>query len=295
MDGTRWALAKHFVLQGAQLRLVLSTHPRLHFPNDTVLAVTRSALRPDHPLRALLAPHGRYTLGLHEGVIHHRRSVLHNSQRELYAAFPYTTEGQHRLFAAGHHGVPGRGDWAAYRFSDGLFGDHVPYGRFRRDWFELLARYADHALASVAPDDDAVRAWAGHVAAWIPGFPDGTAIGRPGVLVHTVASYLAAVSVYHSGDHHSYSAIPLCDMPWRLRAPPPSDADPGPYDPQALVTPEDRFRHHLCHVMFFAPQVVCSLRDVIPASHHAAMERLDARWAGSGFPSSGEIAASLQY
>jgi hypothetical protein len=294
-----WELAKYFVLQGAQLRLVVSAHPRLHFPNDAVLGVTRTALSQEHPLRRLLTPHGRYTLGLHEGVIHHRRSAIHNSQREWYAAFPFTTEGQHKLVASGHHGVAGHADWQPYRFSDGLFGEHVPYGRFRRDWFEEMSLYVDDALRHVRVDDT-LRAWADHLAGWVEGFPDASALATPGTLVRTVASYLAAVSVYHSGDHYSYSTIPLEEMPWRLRRPP---HDPGPWLPDELLSPEDTFRQVLCHAMFFRPWVVCSLREAAPELpearvfrvHLRRMDRLDARWEGSSFPPSREIAASLQY
>jgi hypothetical protein len=106
-EGDTWTLAKCFALQAAQVRLVCATHPRLHFPADAINAITRTALPEDHPVRRLIEPHTRFTLGLHEAVIHHRRSAMNNSQREMYNPFPYTTEGIHDLMGTGGRGVPG--------------------------------------------------------------------------------------------------------------------------------------------------------------------------------------------
>ena len=41
-DGAAWLLVRYFVLQGAQWHLPMHRHPRLHFPYDTINAVTRT-------------------------------------------------------------------------------------------------------------------------------------------------------------------------------------------------------------------------------------------------------------
>jgi len=306
-EGPSWELARYFTLQAAQARLVLTAHPRLHFPNDVINAVSRSVLPEPHVLRQLLQPHMEFTLGLHEAVIHHRRSVLHNSQREVYTPFPYTTEGIHALVGAGRMGLPGNDAWPEYRFGTGLFGDHVPYGRFRRDWFEQVLEFVTRITSLIPAGDAHVRSWAEHIHGWVPGFPSGEEIFQEGQLARAVASYVCQVSVYHSGDHHSYAAIPLEQMPWRLRVPPPDRQAPeAPLDLDALVSPEDFFRHQLGHAMFFKPALLRSLRKVrysfeaAPAREAVtrlllSMDTLDAQWKGSGFPSSREIAPSLQY
>jgi hypothetical protein len=305
-EGPTWEMARYFALQGAQVRMTLCTHPRLHFPSDVLRVITRSVLPAGHLLHRLLVPHTELTAGLHEAVIHHRRSTLHNSQREIYNPFPYSTEGTHAQMVAGHKGIPGRRAYAPYRFGDGLFGDHVPYGRFRRDWYELYLRFAAVVLSLLPPRDPHVRAWADHIHAWLPSFPDGEAVARPDHLASAAASYLCTVSVYHSADHHSYAAIPIDTMPWRLRAPPPAAPLPGPLDLSALVLPEDAFRHRLWARMFLAPVVIQSLRQVRYAFDHprareaardleAGMDALDGRWAHRGFPSSAQMASSLQY
>lgn len=304
-DGELWRLAKCFALQGAQLRLVSSAHPRLHFPGDVVHAITRTAVPARHPLYRLVRPHTRFTLGLHKAVIHHRRSSIHNSQRELYNPFPYTSEGMHKMVAVGNKGLAHNPAWPAYRFDDNLFGEHVPYGRYRREWFDTWEDFAHGALASVKAGDAVVRQWADHVAAWLPGFPSGEAIFEGRALARAVASYLCAVTTFHTGDHHSYATIAQEKMPWRLRSPFPTRGEPGSFDPDALVSPEDVFRAHLSHAMFFKPAVITSLREVrydldergmrAVRDFHAHMDALDRRWQGTTFPSSHEIASSLQY
>ena len=304
-EGDLWRFAKCFALQGAQLRLVSSTHPRLHFPGDVIHAITRTAVPAWHPLQRLVRPHTRFTLGLHKAVIHHRRSSIHNSQREMYNPFPYASEGMHKMVASGNTGVPGNPAWPAYRFDDNLFGEHVPYGRYRREWFDAWEDFAHAALASVKAGDAVVRRWADQITAWLPGFPSGEAIFEGRALARSVASYLCAVTTFHTGDHHSYATIAMEKMPWRLRAPFATRAAPGSFDPDALVSPEDTFRAHLAYALFFKPAVITSLRDArydldargmrAVRDFHARMDTLDRRWQGTSFPSSYEIASSLQY
>ena len=305
-EGDTWELAKWFALQGASLRLVTSEHPRLHFPADVIHAVTRSVLPRHHPVYRLIRPHTRYTLGLHEAVIHHGRSSIHNSQREVYNGFPYTTEGMHRMVASGRVGVEGNARWPAWRYGDHFVGGHVPYGRYRRAWLDAWTGFAAEMLAQVPRGDAKVRAWADHIAAWLPGFPDGRAIFEDGALAGAVATWLCTVTTFHTGDHHSYAAIPLEHAPLRLRARMPAAGPVGPLDPGALVSPEDSFRHAMAHAMFFRPGVITSLRDVAydvadarerraVARWDAAMDALDARWAGSGFPRADEIASGVHY
>lgn len=305
-DGVAWQLARFFVLQGAHTRLVLVTHPSLHFPADVINAVTRSVLPPGHLLHRLLLPHTMFTLGLNKAVIHHRRSVLLNCQQEIYAPLAYDAKGIIELVAAGRNGVAGSPSYEPYRFGGELFGNHVPYGQFREDWFDVYLEFAGEALRALPADDPHVVAWADHIHRWVPGFPGGAAVLHGDTLARAVATYICSVSVFHSGDHHSYGAIPPAAIPWRLRVHPPSRQVPERVELDDLVTPEDHFRHLLCHAMFFVPVVRRSLDEVLyefsersavraAAGLRAAARQLDDKWRGSGFPTSVEIACSVQY
>jgi hypothetical protein len=91
-----------------------------------------------------------------------------------------------------------------------------------------------------------------------------------------------------------------------LRVPSPDVEVPQALNLSAYISVEDFFRQQLCYPMFFKPVAVRTLSEVrygfTDARARAAeetfrqdMKKLDARWASSTFPSSTEIASSLQY
>jgi hypothetical protein len=305
-DGPAWELAKYFVLQAAQLHIVILAHPRLHFPQDSLNAITRTMLPEGHILFKLLRPHGELTLGLHEAVIHHRRSVLHNSQREIYTPFPLPAEALHKTVGIGLAGIPGNSAYPKFQFGDFLPGMHTRYGRYRQSWFDAVYRFVSAVVATVPHNDPFVIAWADQIAKWIPGFPDGSAIFSGDALTRALTNYICAVSIFHTGDHHSFAGIPLNELPWRLRVPSPDVETPKALKLNAYISVEDFFRQQLCHAMFFKPVSVHTLNEVHygfadPRARAAEetfrqdMKTLDERWANSTYPSSAQIAVSLQY
>jgi hypothetical protein len=166
--------------------------------------------------------------------------------------------------------------------------------------------FVTRVLEQLELDDPQLSRWADAIAQWLPGFPDAARVRHIDELADAVATYICDVSVFHSADHHSYANIPLAELPWRLRVAPPNLEQPGALELGAIVTPEDSFRHQLCHAMFFAPVVIEPLRTVryefdraslrtAAAELGQTMDALDHRFRGSGFPSSREIATSLQY
>ncbi len=304
-DGARWELAKYFVLQGAQYQLVMITHPRLHFPIDAVNALTRSLLPSSHRLHGLLSPHFRYTLGLNKAVIHHQRGAVHNNQRDVNVGFPFETESMHEAVALG---MRGRGDAAypLYDFNSVHIGTHTVYGRYRQAWYQHILEFTRKIAGTLELLDPQITQWADAISAWVTGFPDGDAIWDHDVLARTLATIIATVSVFHTGDHHSYSRIPLKYLPWRLRHQPPDDSGPNAIDLETLVLPEDHFRAILAHILFFKPVIREKLSSVqypfrLAEARDAAdefvegMAALDRTWGRYGFAKSSEIATSIQY
>lgn len=312
-DGARWQLARYFVMQAAAAQMVLVVHPRLHFPHDVIHIATRQLLPRRHPLRLLLEPHSRFTLGMNHAVANHGRSVVHNPQRELYGAFAQTAEGVAEAFILGRCGRPGegapRGDATAhrpFRYGDAVLGDHTAYGQYRQQWLEAMEAFVGELLHDLRADDPLVQRWANEIARWVDGFPDGARIRRQGQLVRAVALHLACVTVFHTADHHSFADLPLTQVPLRLRVAPPNAGRVVGGDLQRLVSREDFFRHYLCHAMFFQPVIIQPLLrthyDFRSDAARAAVARfrrqcrtLDRRWAASPFPVSEDIANSIQY
>jgi hypothetical protein len=300
-----WELARYCVMQGAAQLIITVWHPRVHFPCDAVHAISLSVLPDGHPIKALMLPHTPLTLGLHKAVIHHRRSVLHNNQREIYTPFPCTTAGIHEGVRRGREGVPGNRSFPAYRWGEDLPGLHVPYGHYRQQWADAFFDLCAGVLAEVSPRDKHVAAWADHIAENVPGFPDASAIFQGDNLALAVSTWMRNVSVFHTADHFSYARVPLQWVPLRLRAQAPRP-DMGPLDRDALVTREDYLRQVMATELFFKPTVVFRLSDVkyevAPGAPARAVERfwgevarLDARWGGGHFPTSHQVGASIHY
>ncbi len=301
-DGAAWALARYQVLSGMHVQHTVIVHPRLHFPGDVINAVTRSALPAGHLLARLLRPHTRLSLGLDRAVTHHRRSVLYNSQREIYTPLPLETEGICAAVRVGRLGVEGSDAYRPYDFWGVEHDARTRFGRYCRDWQGAFERFATEVTRAIPAGDRDVARWADEIRRWVPGFPDGREVFVGDSLGRAVGRYLATATVLHSADHHSYAAIPIEYLPMRLLAPSPDQERPRSLDLDGLVSAEDFFRHVLCHRMFFKPVVVESLDEVrydLPEeavrTFRGEWARLDARWSASGFPASYEIASSIQY
>ena len=252
-----------------------------------------------------MLPHTPLTLGLHQAVIHNQRSVFHNNQRELFTPFAYTTEAIHAAAARARRGIAGNRGYPAYRWGQDHVDERLPYGRYRRGWADAFYRLCEGVLADVSPLDGHVAAWADHIAAFVPGFPDGSSIFHGDNLVGAVSTWMRGVSAFHTADHHSFAQMPLTYVPFRVRTPMPRRGM-GTVPRHRLLTCEDRLRHVLAHELFFRPVVVYRMADVrydvLPGGPQRAVRRfwrnvraLDERWAGQGFPTSREIGASIHY
>lgn len=304
-DGARWELAKYFVLQGAQSLLVHIAHPRLHLPLDSLNAITHSLLPSSHRVKRLLAPHFLYTLGLHRALIHHQRGATHNNQREVSLPFTFQTASMHDGFALGVNGL-GTEAYPAYNLFGVHLAGHTEYGRYRQAWYRHILDFTRKIVATLDSGDPDVTRWADAAAQWVEGFPDGTEIWRGDVLAETLATIIATVSVFHTADHDSYSRIPIEQMPFRLRQPPPDEAGPQQLDLTKLVLPEDYFRHYLASRLYFKPVIRTKLSAVKYAFRStearsaaedfvSGMDSLDQIWGARGYATSDRIATSVQY
>lgn len=304
-DGDAWELALHYVLMGVNYHLLAVQHGMLHFPADSINAVTTALLPQGHVLYQLLRPFTRFSLGIDKAVLNHRRSVYHNSQRELYTPFAARSAVIRELTAIGYNGVAGDPYHRPYRFGERRM---VPsaYRRFLDDWQAAIGALVAGVVADVPAGDPYVRAWADAIAEHVPGFPGGAEVFVGDALARAVTSYVFTVTVHHAGDHHSYGTLSVEESPLRLRVPPPAGEGARPWRRADLQTREDYFRHQLARPMFFAPvnlETIDQVRFGFQSRRHepavrafrARMLELDARWAGTRFPSSRQIACSIQY
>lgn len=257
-DGDVWRLAKLFALQGAGTRLILGTHPQVHFPMDCINALTQTLLPEGHLVRRLLMPHFYMQLPLNFGVLYIDRSVAHNHQRELYTPFASPRDENFKMMARHFGGLEGNPAYPRYRFSThppSVFGQ---YGRFLQEYDGRILSFVQEILSDVPIRDDVyLHQWADGIAALLDGFPGSNEMIQGGVLARTIATIIHNVSVVHSADHASFARIDLRHMPLRLRTPPmPNIAAP-------LVKKRDLFRQKMAHQMFIKPTVLRPLSATV--------------------------------
>lgn len=262
-DGAAWNLAKLFVLQGAGLLLVTAVHAMVHFPSDTINAISKALLPSHHPVAQLLHPHHYLQLPLDYAVLYIDKSVLRNDQKEIYTPFPGPFEGSVELVKKVYPGIPGNSSFPGYRFSLEAPKIHSGYGRFLEKYFQLIYEFVEKVVKTVPARDPHLAKWADAISSQIPGFPDATVLFQGDNLTRALTSYICNVSVVHSADHGAYARIPIHEVPLRLRILPPTlQQKLKPSDLTRLTTREDAFRHYMAHQMYFRPHTLQKLEDV---------------------------------
>ena len=300
-DGGRWDRAKAFFLQGCSIHLPMSCHPTVHFPMDSVVAVSRQVFGAAHPLRKLIEPHCYLQLPLNYGVLYNSRSVAHNHQQEIYTPLPAYRDSAFEGFIEHYTGIDGNSAYPGYRYPmqapgfPGAFCEHLTA------YYEVVLKLCRAVAGTLPQDDPAVARWGEALHALLPGFPAPEALRDSEVLARALAGFIHTVTVWHSADHFGFGALSIREIPMRLRIEGPEDDTP----PEQWVSTTDIFRHHLAREMFFKDNTIRALTDIhydfdIP-EHIAAAEvfssdlaRVDAAAEPGQIPLS-HIACSIQF
>jgi hypothetical protein len=260
-DGESWARARYFLLQGCSLALVAGIHSTLHFPMDSVIAVTREALPEGHPIARVVEAHAYLELPLDYGVRWNRHSVAENNQAEIYSPFPTPGDGNFRGFADYHVGIEGNSAYPAYRFPLAPPDFPGPYCEFLRAYYDVLLAFCRRVVAGVDSEDPVLRPWAAALHEFVAGFPSPESIADRETLARVLTGFVHSVSVWHSAEHHVYGQLPVRLVPQRLRVPPPTGNDAAiPTD--QWVRPTDGFRQEMARRMFYEAHTVRSILEV---------------------------------
>jgi len=264
-DGDAWEVAKLYAMMGASIHMVTCHHMPLHFPLDTINAITKSALPLDHPIRQLLEPHFRFSLTLNNSALHSPMSVLSNEPLLIYTPFPMATEETYRMTRTGYVGIPGNSGYPTWHWRDGpdpVLGD---YGTFLRLYYEAILplgmSVAEVVDSGAGPDPD-LCAWGDAISAWLPGFPSGVELTSTERLGRVLTRIVWACSVGHAADHYDYGLLPIEEVPFRLRVAPPRSRDWSLPTGIPLATPRDAFRHEMARAMFFQEVTIAPLVEV---------------------------------
>lgn len=267
-DGDAWELAKLFTMQAATIRLVFSTHALLHFPEDSINAISKNCLPTSHVLFQLLIPHFDLQLVLDNTVQTSVTSPLLNHQILPWTPHTGPATGLVRTLEQLYCGVEDNPAYPTYHFKHPRRTPGEKYVNFLEAYYQTILRFVRKVLARVGPEDEVVRNWANYVAKYVPGFPDGNNLFEmqdeaAGVrnLDWAVATIIWDVSVGHTTDHYNMGLLDINENPMRIRVPPPTSKD-ARLDRGKLRKWSDFFRYKLFWRLFLRSTTVYRLDKV---------------------------------
>jgi len=156
------------------VQVTLINHPRLHFAQDIINAVTKTALPCGHLIAKLIRPHSRFSLGLDRAVQYHGRSVGLNMQSELYSAYPMATPtAMQHAFHIGRNGVSGKSAYPQFHYLWATGDERSLYGLYCLEWKAVIEAFVETVGEEGPSNDVYVRLWADTISEWVPSFPNG--------------------------------------------------------------------------------------------------------------------------
>lgn len=271
-DGDAWELAKYYVLQGSALGITLVVHSILHFPLDSINAITKSAVPKKHLLFKLIGPHLRFTLPLECAVLTFDTTVIDPKWYKTYSPHPGPKAGLRRLLVSGYKGIDGNASYQTYHYPMRPVKVYSHYGEFRERYYEVFYRFVSKVLKGFEKDDPIVLLWAQYVSHNVPGFPNNDEIRQGDKLERAVAYYMWAVTVGHAVDHESYNNIGVRKKPLRLRQAPP-DSKNIKMDRGKLNTFWDIGKYIMAQGLFFKAWTIDRLMDIDYGFEHDFQRR----------------------
>lgn len=257
-----WRLARCYVLQGCVHRLIISIHPILHFPMDSVNAITKTSLPMRHILYKLLIPHLRFSLVLDNTVLENYFSILNNFKWQLYGCFAGPVNGLRDLIVAGWQGIPGNSSYPRYDWTLQKPDIPTPYGAFLQKYWDCIYSFVQPVVSQIQGNDvEYVQRWAKYIRSYIKDFPKPGAIIQGNTLAETVTTMIWDIAVAHGTDHYNYTQMDMNQMPMRMRVPPPTSPNASPPDPRDFSSFMDIFKYRMAWNMFFKPTNVTLLQD----------------------------------
>ncbi|MEX1033736.1 MAG: hypothetical protein WDZ30_10285 [Cellvibrionaceae bacterium] len=285
----RWELAKYFALQGAVHRVNMTEHGKLHFPFDSINAITKSILPTQHLLFRLLIPHFRLSLAVDNSVLEGKYSLLSRTNWVIYS--PFTAEGKYtrRLIPDAYVGRPGKPNaFPEYWFSPKPSYPKSSFGIYLQKNYAIFHKFITSVIEDTLPaqydcDDNSgarrnwefIALWAESIAEWVPGFPKreqllpwekGVKVVNPNrqLLIDTVTLCLWTLTVAHAADHAGFAQAGPTRNVFRIHLKPPLKNTTVENDfHKSLVKRWDLFQSYLTHQLFYKPHNVENLVAVI--------------------------------
>lgn len=257
-DGDSWELAKYFMLQGGALCATLVVHPLLHFPFDSINAVSKTSLPKEHILFKLLSPHFRFTLPLENAVLNYKSSLLQEKWWMTYAPYPGGPSGLRDLLVEGYKGIKGNLSYPPFSYKMNSPSLEGKYGEYLKSYYDVIYQFVSEVLSEVEVGDFWISKWADYCNRYVNDFPNSSEIFKDDNLVRAVTTYLYTVTVAHAADHYNYGTLDKRQVPLRIRQQPPYKGIR--MEPRSkLCSAVDLMKYYMADSLFFSPTTVTKL------------------------------------
>lgn len=251
-----WGFLKMLVLQACSNRVLISDHPRCHFPIDSFIGVSNCLLDHNSIVYKLLKPHFYMQLPLNFAVLYISKSVALNNQDEIYTTLATTKKGFIDSFLVGFRGTKNSNTYSEYQFRMEPQEIYGPYGDFLEAYWWVVYDFVSNIINNIDLNYDDLEDWAQQLNIMIPGFPDAIEIRESDNLIRVLTSFIHNVSVEHSADHFSYASYEPKEIPLRLRK------NMKHVEKHFFIKGEDFVRQQLANEMFFKVHTIKKLIDV---------------------------------
>lgn len=214
-----WNLAKLYVMHNAHYILKYGIHPRIHFPQESFIAICKELLPLEGELLKLLEPHFKYVRPINRSVLLSPSSPLNPEniwnpepkccdwKRCLQSCYQVSAFSRKELQSLFRYG---------YKFTEN-FKPKAPTDRLQ-PYYEAIYEFVLQIVESTELDD--LRKWGDALKHYL-GYPwDGaTLIHRSDRIAHIITDYIFTVSVWHSADHHGFISVDIRYTPGVIRVP----------------------------------------------------------------------------
>jgi hypothetical protein len=297
-DGEAWRLAKYFTLQGAIHRINLVDHTEVHFPSDTINAITKTVLPTRNLVFQLLQPHLWLTLPVNNSVLESPRSLI--NRKTWYPWSPFVARGDEvrKLLPFGWYGSryyfkEPNSAYPAYRFQLKPYDLPSRYGAFIAAYHAPIRAFVRKVVEQLPADDDThtdwieIQSWAEHISAWLPGFPSWSDFlartpeersSALETLTDTLAMIILNASVIHAADHTLlHKLMNEKPVPFILRVPPPRTASHTQTDlPDSVMkSVADFFHNGLAPLCLPTDLIYARMADLLFYQPHNASLLID--------------------
>jgi len=288
-DGNRWGLGKYFAIQGAVHRINMTEHGQLHFPFDTINAVTKSIFPTKHPLCRLLIPHLRLSLSVNNSVLEGAYSLLSRVNWVVYS--PFASEGKYArtLIRDGYVGRENKlNAFPPYEFSTQPKYPNTSFGIYLRKNYQVIYAFVKGVIEETLPNIyssqdksglrrnwELIALWAESISGWVPNFPireqllpdpdnRGDVHPERDILINLIAYIIWDLTVAHAADHIGFGNAGPTRNVFRIHVKPPlQDVAVADGFEKDLVKPWDLFQSYLSHQLFYKQHNTSNLQEVV--------------------------------